>query len=96
MAGAKRAMLENVVYGLYRPSIFGSGSRTSKKQGKTPGQRMSDQSGADPLGDSAREVAKSIADEIVPLIRRARGKGLDFLAYLLAMALKESRRLSEK
>lgn len=47
------------------------------------------------MGD-AREVAKSIANEIVPLVRRARSKGLDFLAYLLAMALKESRRLSDE
>jgi hypothetical protein len=52
---------------------------------------MSDPSGA---GDSAREAAKSIADQIAPLMRRARSKGFDFLAYLLAMALKESRRLS--
>jgi hypothetical protein len=29
------------------------------------------------------------------LLKRARAKGFDFLAYLLAMALKESRRLSE-
>ena len=72
------------------------GQLGKQEAGKTPGQRMSDPSGADPLGDSAREVAKSIADEIVPLIRRARGKGLDFLAYLLAMALKESRRLSDE
>jgi hypothetical protein len=53
----------------------------------------SDRSGS---GDGAREVAKSIADDILPLIRRARAKGFDFLAYLLAMALKESRRLSEE
>jgi hypothetical protein len=59
---------------------------------------MSDPSGSDPsgAGDSAREAAKHIADQISPLIRRARGKGFDFLAYLLAMALKESRRLSEE
>jgi hypothetical protein len=58
---------------------------------------MSDPSGSDPSGggDSARETAKRIADEIAPLIRRARAKGFDFLAYLLGMALKESRRLSE-
>ncbi len=55
---------------------------------------MSDPGGHDPLGDGAREAAKSIADQIVPMIRKARGKGFDFLAYLLAMALKESRRLS--
>jgi hypothetical protein len=57
---------------------------------------MSDPSGSDPsgTGDNAREAAKHIADEIAPLIRRARAKRFDFLAYLLAMALKESRRLS--
>jgi hypothetical protein len=55
---------------------------------------MSDPSGSDPSGDGAREAAKIIADQIAPLIRRARAKGFDFLAYLLAMALKESRRLS--
>jgi hypothetical protein len=56
---------------------------------------MSDPSGSDPsgTGDNARD-AKRIADEISPLIRRARAKGFDFLAYLLAMALKEARRLS--
>jgi hypothetical protein len=57
---------------------------------------MSDPSGSDPsgTGDNARDAAKRIADDISPLIRRARAKGFDFLAYLLAMALKESRRLS--
>jgi len=44
----------------------------------------------------AREAAKAIADQISPIIRRARAQGFDFLAYLLAMALKESRRLSGK
>ena len=57
---------------------------------------MSDPSGSDPSGDGAREAAKGIADQIAPLVRRARAKGFDFLAYLLAMALKESRRLSGK
>jgi hypothetical protein len=57
---------------------------------------MSDASGSDPSGESAREAAKKIADQISPLVRRARAKGFDFLAYLLAMALKESRRLSEE
>jgi hypothetical protein len=56
---------------------------------------MSDPSGSDRsgTGDNARDAAKNIA-EISPLIRRARAKGFDFLAYLLAMALKEARRLS--
>ena len=57
---------------------------------------MSDPSGSDPSGDGAREAAKVIADQISPLIRRARAKEFDFLAYLLAMALKESRQLSGK
>ena len=59
---------------------------------------MSDPSGSDPSGSgkSARETAKDIADQLAPLLKRARAKGFDFLAYLLAMALKESRRLSEE
>ena len=59
---------------------------------------MSDSSGSGPsgAGEGARETAKHIAEEIAPLIRRARVCGFDFLAYLLAMALKESRRLSEE
>ena len=59
---------------------------------------MSDPSGSDPSGsgDSVRETAKDIADQVAPLLKRARAKGFDFLAYLLAMAAKESRRLSEE
>lgn len=59
---------------------------------------MSDPSGSGPSGsrDSAREGAKEIADQVAPLLKRARAKGFDFLAYLLAMALKEARRLSEE
>jgi hypothetical protein len=59
---------------------------------------MSDPSGSDPTGsgENAREAAKSIADQLVPLLKRSRAKGFDFLAYLLAMALKESRRLSDE
>jgi hypothetical protein len=59
---------------------------------------MSDPTGSDPPGsrDSAREAAKAIADQLAPLLRRSRERGFDFLAYLLAMALKESRRLSEE
>ena len=58
---------------------------------------MSDPSGSDPPGsrDNARETANEIAEQVSPLLKRARAKGFDFLAYLLAMALKESRRLSE-
>jgi hypothetical protein len=57
---------------------------------------MSDPSGSDPSAEGAREAAKAIANQISPMIRRARAQGFDFLAYLLAMALKESRRLSGK
>lgn len=66
---------------------------------EAPGRgTMSDPSGSDPpgSGDSAREAAKDIADQVAPLLKRARAKGFDFLAYLLAMALKEARRLSEE
>jgi hypothetical protein len=57
---------------------------------------MSDQGGSDPsgTGENARETAKQIAEQIAPLIRQARACGFDFLAYLLAMAFNESRRLS--
>ena len=57
---------------------------------------MCDPNGSDPSGarESSHEAAKRIADQIAPLIRLARAKGFDFLAYLLAMALKELRRLS--
>ena len=67
-------------------------------QKRRAGGFMSDPSGSDPPGarDNARDVAKDIADQTAPLLRRARAKGFDFLAYLLAMALKEARRLSEE
>ncbi len=45
-------------------------------------------------GDDPRECAKQIAEQISPLMKVARAKGFDFLAYLLGMALRESRRLS--
>jgi hypothetical protein len=45
-------------------------------------------------GKDARETAKRIGDQIAQLIKLARSAKFDFLAYLLAMALKESRRLS--
>jgi hypothetical protein len=51
-------------------------------------------SGASGGGTDARETAKRIGDQIAPLIKLARSSKFDFLAYLLAMALKESRRLS--
>jgi hypothetical protein len=51
-------------------------------------------SGASRGGGDARETARRIGDQIAPLIKLARSAKFDFLAYLLAMALKESRRLS--
>ncbi|HET9274228.1 MAG TPA: hypothetical protein VFO09_08180 [Methyloceanibacter sp.] len=45
-------------------------------------------------GNDAREVAREIGDQVSVLLRRARASKFDFLAYLLAMALKEARRLS--
>lgn len=65
--------------------------------GKRRGQGLmtdSGDSGASGGGTDAREMAKRIGDQIVPLIKLARSTKFDFLAYLLAMALKESRRLS--
>lgn len=63
----------------------------------TWGRGMSDPSGSDPPGtaDQPCEVAKRIAAQIAPMVRLAKERGFDFLAYLLGMALKESRRLSE-
>jgi ADP-heptose:LPS heptosyltransferase len=46
-------------------------------------------------GEDPRECAKQIADQIAPMMRVARSKRFDFLAYLLAMALREARRLSQ-
>lgn len=63
------------------PEVPGRGDMT-KKVG-------SDQPGAE---EGSGDSAKRIADEIGPLIRLARG--FDFLAYLLAMALKEARWLA--
>jgi len=50
---------------------------------------MSDPSGSDSSdgGEEPCECAKQIADQIAPLMKVARSKGFDFLAYLLAMAL---------
>ena len=45
-------------------------------------------------GDDLRDCAKQMADQLAPLIKVARSKRFDFLAYLLAMALREARRLS--
>mgnify|MGYP005850668047 CR=1 FL=1 len=59
---------------------------------------MSDQGDRDPEGGSeaSREVARRIAGVIAPLLREARAAEFQFLAYLLGMALKESRRLAEE
>ncbi len=57
------------------------------------------QSGAgDPerLREAQRVIASRIAAELAPLLRDARSAEFEFLAYLLGMALKESRRLSQE
>ena len=46
-------------------------------------------------GEDPHECAKQIGDQIASLIKVARSKRFDFLAYLMAMALRESRRLSK-
>ena len=58
---------------------------------------MADPSGADPsgAGEEPHEVANRLASEIAPMVKLARAGGFEFLAYLLEMALKESRRISE-
>ncbi|HXG78638.1 MAG TPA: hypothetical protein VNJ31_04765 [Methyloceanibacter sp.] len=42
----------------------------------------------------SQQAACKLAEEIAPLVRQARASGHDFLAYLLAMALNEARRLA--
>ena len=61
----------------------------SAGQGGYGQESRPDQLGAE---EGSGDSAKRIADEIGSLIRLARG--FDFLAYLLAMALKEARRLA--
>lgn len=63
---------------------------------RTPGKKMSDPNGPGVPGggEDPRECAKQIADQIAPLMKAARSKRFDFLAYLLAMALREAKRLS--
>ena len=58
---------------------------------------MSDSKGSDPSGpgEDPREIASRLATELAPMVRQARESGFDFLAYLLGMALKESRRLAQ-
>ena len=66
---------------------------------EVPGREdMAKKVGSDQLGaeEGSGDSAKRIADEIGPLIRLARSRGFDFLAYLLAMALKEVRRLAQQ
>ncbi|ODR96637.1 hypothetical protein AUC69_13555 [Methyloceanibacter superfactus] len=46
-------------------------------------------------GEDPRECAKQIAEQIAPLMKVAKSRRFDFLAYLLAMALREARRLSQ-
>jgi ADP-heptose:LPS heptosyltransferase len=46
-------------------------------------------------GDDLRECAKQIGDQITPLVKVSRSRRFDFLAYLLAMALRESQRLAK-
>lgn len=59
---------------------------------------MSQSSDADPPGggETPRGTARRIADAIAPLLRDARAAKFEFLAYLLGMALKEARRLSQE
>lgn len=46
--------------------------------------------------EDARQAAAEVADGLVPMIESSRSAGLDFLAYLLGMALKEARQLSTR
>jgi len=57
---------------------------------------MSDSESTPPVGGAKepRERAAQIADQIAHLMKDARSRRFDFLAYLLAMALREARRLS--
>ncbi|MGZ5917447.1 MAG: hypothetical protein ACXWJ4_09020 [Methyloceanibacter sp.] len=59
---------------------------------------MSDPGDSGPFGagEDPNQTVQRIADQLAPLVRLARAKGFDFLAYLLGMALKESRRLSQE
>jgi hypothetical protein len=46
--------------------------------------------------EEARDAAGNIAEGLVPMVESSRAAGLDFLAYLLGMALKEARQLSSR
>ncbi|ODA67469.1 hypothetical protein A7A08_01501 [Methyloligella halotolerans] len=52
----------------------------------------------EPSGDVAdsRQAASQIAEQLVPMIESSRKCGMDFLAYLLGMALKEARQLAAR
>ena len=86
-------MLGKAVYGLY-PWGLGPVRRFTPAG---TGRQMSDQSGSDPNGGGteAREIVERLAQELAPMVKQARTAGFDFLAYLLGMALKESRRLAQ-
>ena len=88
----------NAVYGSYRFVDNGHAAvrwirrlAGSAGQGDMTKKVGSEQPGSD---EGSGDSAKRIADEIGPLIRLARSRGFDFLAYLLAMVLKEARRLA--
>ncbi|MFD0986408.1 hypothetical protein [Methyloligella solikamskensis] len=57
----------------------------NSKQPETPGR-----------SEESRQAAAEVADGLVPMIEATRGAGLDFLAYLLGMALKEARHLASR
>jgi hypothetical protein len=48
----------------------------------------------DGQGADTRKVAAKLADELMPMVQVSRSRQLDFLAYLLGMALKEARRIA--
>lgn len=89
-------------FGRGKKAVHGSSSVNDKSRVRlgqpegAGGRAMTDPSGSGVSGGGGdpRATARRIADQIAPLIRLARAAKFDFLAYLLAMALKESRRLS--
>jgi hypothetical protein len=68
-----------------------------RPRGRRAGQGAVPEEGDDPKGsgEASREAAHRIAASLAPLLRDARAAEFQFLAYLLGMALKESRRLAE-
>lgn len=73
-----------------RVGAFGADRNTGQEEMANLSAPVLSGSGNDP-----RECAKQIAEQITPLAKVARMKHFDFLAYLLAMALRESRRLTQ-